>query len=85
MRQYDLWFAYPEQKCVVKANAVSPPPEYDWVARYASKEAAKVALKREGLIPTDGILPPDGGPLRTPLVSDQSLLQAGFIYTPRVG
>jgi hypothetical protein len=24
MRQYDLWFAYPEQKCVVKANAVSP-------------------------------------------------------------
>ena len=84
MRQYDLWFGYHEPKCVVKANAVSP-PEYDWVARYASKEAAKVALKREGLIPTDGILPPDGGPLRTPLVSDQSLLQAGFIYTPRVG
>jgi hypothetical protein len=82
MRQYDLWFAYPEQKCVVKANAVSP-PEYSWVARYESKEAAEVSLKRENLIPTDGILPPDGGPSRTPLVSDQSLLQAGFSYAPR--
>ena len=83
MRQYDLWFAYPEQKCVVKANAVSP-LEHDWVAQYASKEAAEMPLKREGLIPTDGILPPDGGLLRTPLVSDQSLLQAGFHHTPRV-
>lgn len=82
MRRYNLWFAYPEQKCVVKANSV-PPAEYDWVARYGSKEAAEVALKREGLIPTDGILPPGGGSQRTPPVSDQSLLQAGFSYTPR--
>lgn len=84
MRQYDLWFGYHEQKCDVKANSVFP-PEHDWVARYTSKEAAEIALKHEGMIPADGILPPDGGPLRTPLVSDQSLLQAGFIYTPRVG
>jgi hypothetical protein len=44
-----------------------------------------VALKREGLVPTDGILPPDQGPLRTPLVSDQSLIQAGFHHLLRVG
>ena len=68
MRQYDLWFEY-GQKCVVKADTVSP-PESTWAAQYASKEAAEVALKREGLVPNGGILPPDEGPLRTPLVSD---------------
>lgn len=82
MRQYDLWFAYQEQKCGVKANAVLP-PESTWEARYPSQEAAEGTLKREGLIPNDGILPPDGGPLRTLLVSDQSLIRAGFHHALR--
>jgi hypothetical protein len=87
MREFDLLFKEHNQGYMVRASSVTLPESY-WIATYSSKPIAATAMRDEGLIPPGSTLPPEGIAggsfrLRTPMISDQSLILAGFTHAKR--
>jgi hypothetical protein len=80
--RFNLSFAEDGQKRVVQASALNP-PESIWAARYSSRDEAEKTLKSERVIATESALPTPGSSMHSEDISDQALINAGFLHAVR--